>query len=576
MRPQESSLRRATWAPLATLALLTGCPMVADDPASTGEGIDGFVDSLGDKADAGSSEADAGASEDDARASEDASPLPEWLSPERRPPLDRCAEAQAIDPSEGDSLPKIACSFALDTDFYPRTLPTISGVDWSVFPRAINADTPVRGRIVVVSAQEGDDAGGEGTFAAPYATIQRGLQEASAGDWVVIRGGVYREGRLGQFIAIELTPEKAGVTLTAFRGERVTVRPGIEGINYGLDVSASGVTVNGLDFEGFPNAGAVMGLEGQTISDVVISNVTITMPRPRDGFAMVVDNRGRPVVDRVLFHRVRILGASIGLQCNFGPCNSVRLEGVQIVGAGAGEGSGVDAVAFERGDNLALIDVEVTNVAADGIDLKASRVTIFGARVHHVQRNGIKLWQGGDIISSIVSHTGADSAVVLGPGHTRLLHSVVAYHNWRGLNSYSLVLGYDDPQVPSSLEITNSVFFRNAGGLFASPATDVTIQNSVFSDIGNGMIMEASAGGVRQSVSLVQGLGQLDAFGGGNLPPGIDPGFSDPDAALYTLLPGSPLLDAGLPIPQSPDLDIDFKPRALGAAPDVGPHEASP
>src|SRR3989337_1715534 len=108
-------------------------------------------------------------------------------------------------------------------------------------------------------------------------------------------------------------------------------------------------------------------------------------------------------------HRVTVENASLGISCNAGPCRSWWLEDVTVVGRG-GDGAG-----------------------ADGIDLKVKRLLISSSRVHNVSRNGIKLWHGGDIVNTVIHHTGADAAIVFEQGgRYRILNSVMAFHNYPG------------------------------------------------------------------------------------------------------------------------------------------------
>ncbi len=472
-----------------------------------------------------------------------------------------------IDPDSGDN------GVIPEADLYPSTFPTIAQIDWDAFPAPLTHHSAVAGKLIWVS-NDGDNDG-QGTVEAPFLNIWRGLAEAGPGDWVVVRGGTYPEAPPGEYRALNFESDKAGVTVTAYQGETVTVTPGADGINYGLDIGASGVRVNGLDFEGFPNAMALLGRVGQVIEDVVISNAEfrVAPAGAAQGIAMVSDNGGDPVVDGVLLHRVSVTGATIGIQCNHGPCNGLRFEGV-YVDNGEGEGSGADTIAVESGSNIVIIDTEVTNAAADGIDLKASDVLVVGAFVHHVQRNGLKLWQGGDVIDTVVTHTGADAAVVFDrPGRYRLLNSVVGYHNWNGLNSYVMTVGYDVPG-HFEVELVNSVFFRTAGAVFVNRNATLRVQNCSFSEASNRVAIEGPARGRLRLITYDQGPDTFVSlgWGDGNLLD-VDPQFIGPDDGDYHLAAQSPLIDAGLTADDAPTGTATGATRVRGDAIDIGAYE---
>jgi hypothetical protein len=85
--------------------------------------------------------------------------------------------------------------------------------------------TPINAADLYV-ATTGSDTTGTGTVASPYRTMQKALNLASAGDNVLVRGGVYREtislvGKSGR--------DNSPITLTSYPGETATLS--------GLDVA---------------------------------------------------------------------------------------------------------------------------------------------------------------------------------------------------------------------------------------------------------------------------------------------------------------------------------------------------
>jgi hypothetical protein len=428
-----------------------------------------------------------------------------------------------------------------------------------------------------VSASEGDDDAGDGSQGAPWASIRRAIGQAEAGDRILVRGGVYAEGPEGEYIALELGERSSGVSISAYEGEEVKVVPSREGINYGLSLWGDDVEVEGLDFEGFPYAGVIVGQAGRTPRGVVLADAVLRFApgRHREGVAIVPDNGGAPVVQGVLLSGIRVEGASIGIQCNTGPCNDLRMEGISVLGTGEEGTSSLDGIAVESGDNVVLLDVEVTQAGSDGIDLKATRVGVYGARVTRVARNGIKLWRGGDLVNAVVSHTGADTALGFSEGgRYRILHTVVAYHHFQGPSAYSLTVGYGIGG-EYDIEIQNCIFFRNSGGLYMPPNARLKVANNLFAEIDNRTALTFT----RDGGELMMGLDALsdeatrEALGGSNLV-GLDPVVGDAEGDDFRPSAGSPLLGVAAQIEPSVEMDIDFAPRPQGGQPDIGPYEA--
>ena len=461
---------------------------------------------------------------------------------------------------------------AVSAGDYPDRLPTQVPLDWDAFPRLPNLTAAPAGRTLFVSSAASGKM--DGTATRPFKTIRRALAVSRRGDRISVRAGTYPEGEEGGFIALELPQGTGGVTLVAVGG-RARVVPAHAGITYGIDIGASDVAMRGFDLAGFSSAGLILGNPGAVARNLVFadSDIVYEGDGAPNGIAMLPDNGGDDVVDGLLLHNVRVRGASIGVQCNVGPCRNLRFQGLRIEGSPAGDNSGYDGLAVESGDNILVLDTEVTGSSADGIDMKATRVAIFNAFVHHVGRNGIKLWFGGDIVNSVVSHTGADASLSFGTGDYRIVHSVVAYHNWRGSSSYSAVIAYEDP-TPSSVELINSVFYRNSGGLYFGPRTKVRVAGCLFADIENGNLLTAVAGGKRVDLTLSD-LARMEKLGLGadNLPTTANPRFRSPDRADFRPGRGSALVDAGVAVDGAPAFDLAWRPRVV-RKPDIGPFES--
>jgi hypothetical protein len=449
-------------------------------------------------------------------------------------------------------------------DAAPRRLPTFLDIDWAAFPHPVAEPRGRSGRSV--------------TLRPGKAVIARALEQAAPGDTLLLEPGTYTEGLDGDHRALVL--DKEGLVLRAVGG-RARVVPG-QGIKRGLMVEASQITVQGIDLDGFSDAGISLGKEGESLRQIVLSDLTVTVGAGADGIAAYPDHRqsGKPVIDGLLLRNIKVSGGALGISCNGGPCRSWWLENVDVSNA-EGSGSGADAIGIESGDNFVLINVTVSGASADGIDLKATRALLVNPLVRGVQRNGVKLWMGGDIINAVIDGSGADAAVAFnGPGRYRLLHGLIAHHNYGGEKSYCLTSGHD---VKSALqiELRNTIFYRTSGGLFLSSGTTPRIEGCLFYDqqnpIGVRRVLPDGSTEELPRDTLAAAI-ERAGLGGGNIS-GKDPRFADPERGDFRPLPAggcggpSPILDAGRLAQPMPETDFAGQARVKGAAPDIGPLE---
>lgn len=451
--------------------------------------------------------------------------------------------------------------------FTIASFPTTSGVDFTAFPA--NPSRPYRpsrgGREWWVSPSGRDDA--DGTEAAPLATVDRAARVARAGDVVWVADGTYRVGTSDDDVAIRL--RAPGVTLAAVRPGEARLLPASDAVHYGIHAEADDLIVDGFALSGFTSYPVEFGRAESTQRNVVLKH--LRTQGGEAGVSAIDIEPDRPRVDGLLAYDIRIDGPRlIGFNCGIGPCNGMRLEALRIRGAGGdSESSAADGIAVERGDGILVFNVEVTGAEADGIDLKASRATVANAWVHDVGRNGVKLWRGGDVVNALVHDTGADAAVVFeGDGTYRLLHSVVARHNWRRGDAYAATVGYPDGR--GRLDVQSSIFNENSGALSVSATMTLDVRSSIFNASANGQELEWGDVVVGEQAS---GWETLYAAGGGADDRFADPMFTDPDADDYRLRPGSPAVDTGRDTDELPAFDLFGNARVAGAGVDVGPIE---
>jgi len=422
---------------------------------------------------------------------------------------------------------------------------TFVELDFAGFPTLPAGTIPAHGALYV--ATTGSDATGDGSPASPYRTITNALRRCAAGSTIVVEAGVYAES--------DLEVNKPQVTVMAVPGQSVTVTP--TGTNRGFLIAADQTTIRGLTIRGFDQVGVL--IEGNPRRGLIVADSVIT------GSAEGIASWDEGVVDGLLVYNTTIAEASlIGMHCGNGTGNHWRIEKVRILMSGADGDSGADALAVEHGDDILLVNDELTGASADGIDTKATDVVVIGCHVHQVGRNGIKLWYGGDVVNTLVHHTGADAAIVTEYGpKVRLLHSTVAYHNYDGGPSYGMTFGYDS-QSPQTVEIINSVVFNTSGGAYVNPHAALLVSHSLFFGMQSGVILWYGD----ETVSIADGAPGLNPFGPANL-------VTDPRLdAEYRPRAGSPVIDAGVVLTTDfPRKDQEGNPRILGNAPDLGPFE---
>ncbi len=481
--------------------------------------------------------------------------------------------SKSAKPAPADAAPfavSILPAAPADPRFPLAELPTRM-VDPSAFPKAPPPYAAAKGRREVhVKAGEK----GPGTAQKPSGDLRAAVEKARKGDVVWVHDGTYKVGASDDEFALRLA--HPGVTLAAAPGAKPVLLPGGEA-GYGLSLEADDLVVDGFSLRGFRQASVYFGKREGTVKNVVLARVRIEggidgiRSIPREG-----GDDAAPVVRGLLVFDATIEGAQIGFNCGEGPCNDVRLERVRVRGARKagekGEGSGEDAIAFERGDNVAIVGAEVQKVGADGIDVKATRVAIVASAVRGVGRNGIKLWHGGDVVNCLVHGTGADAAIVLdGGGDYRILHTTVAHHAV-GFDSYALTAGYDHADDKGTLRIVSSIFAENGGPVWVSRGLALEVIDSSFSGSRNKLEIVR---GTEPEITVGPGGGKPDVLGKASRGVHIDepPRFVDPKAGNYHLAPQSPARDQGQPDAPYPTTDLDGRPRVQGAAADLGCYE---
>lgn len=474
-----------------------------------------------------------------------------------KPPRGRPGVKAAGDSSPGGSASRPAAALPV-----PRKLPTIASIDWDGFP------DPARGRHGHSGKIHRVKPGKPGVIAAA-------LSSAGPGDTILLAPGTYREGAAND--ATGLVLNKPGLVVRTTGGGTARIVPR-RGANYGVSVEASDLMIDGLEVQGFKRAGISMGHDSESLRNIIISNTVVRAPDDgqfHDGVVVYQDfrKRGKPVIDGLLMRNVQVIGAGLGISCNAGPCRHWWLEDVTVRNA-VGQGWGADAIAVESGDNIVMVRVHVQRSAADGIDMKARHVLVRDSHVHDCNRNGVKLWFGGDVVNTMIHNLPAGEALVFdAAGRYRFLNGLVAFVCHGGGKCYTSISGYDT-KARQRVEIVNSIFYATYGGLFFAKNTAVTISNSIFYGMKNGSAVHATVKGRDVTIRASQHprVFERHGLGRGNLM--VDPRFVKPAVKNhFKLHTASPALDRGRVTEAFPDSDRRGRPRIRGRAPDVGPHE---
>jgi len=356
-------------------------------------------------------------------------------------------DSGSTEPGETAAPPKVEATFVdLELDAFPRP------------PSESCADRPVTHSVAV-----GD-------------SIAAALSSASSGDLIEVAPGTYTE-NAGEWFALEWSVDDLCLRVP----DDHAVIEAAPGQNYGLRVTANDVAIEGLMFTGFRTGVALEAgpLENIALERVVVDQMTGDF---RDGIGVFgAGTANKPAVDGLLLLDVLVRDADLGVSCGEGPCDHIWLERVLIQNRSSADGSGADAFAVESGRQVVIIDTTIEGAAADGIDIKGTDAVIQRTVVKNVQRNGIKLWQGGDVVNAVVDGSGADAALIGdGAGRYRYAHVLVTNHDPNG-SGYVGTWGYDFGGDGMTVEFVNFVASGNSsGGFFVHDDATQTITTSWF------------------------------------------------------------------------------------------------
>ncbi|GIW45478.1 MAG: hypothetical protein KatS3mg077_2760 [Candidatus Binatia bacterium] len=435
-----------------------------------------------------------------------------------------------------------------------------------VFTFALGASLLVHGAARAATfyvAPSGDDTA-TGDLERPWRTIQFAVNQAMAGDVVVVQPGLYREsvtitragtqenpiriaGQPGATLespdplqslsAFDLRPGSAYVAIEGFevRGgfhETIFLRSGVH------DIALARLHVHGN------RAGLwIAGAENVQLLASLIEGNSVTGIRVYQGSRNVV------IRDTDSIHN------DDGLGCD-GNADGFSVE--------------PDVTTFR------CVRCRAIGNGEDGFDIAASDVSIEQSWALDNGCAGVKLFRGSRMESSVVArnHTGVSTTSVSPDGaFFDFRHLTVADNAGTGLLVRSPLAAFT--QSPYTVRMSNSIVAGASKAVeVEGNATFVGARNILFRPDSTAPVLVVRKNG-NASVFSGQGI-NAGLYGGqaevANGTLAVDPEFAE--AVYYTLGPTSPAIDRGVQLSEGGP-DVTGQPRTHGLSPDIGAHESS-
>lgn len=410
--------------------------------------------------------------------------------------------------------------------------------------------TPAPLRVLYVDGESGSDDN-PGTQGEPFETISRAAGDVEPGDRVVIAAGDYDD----EVVIDRSGSREAPIVFVPAEGAEVRVHDG------GIRISADYVVLEGLlvaDVSDDDTAGIyITGGTGIQLREVT--------SRANDGDGVYAKPTDAPVIDLLISGGTYSENRGAGIAAT-GEDALVNLT-VENVTVADNEGDGLQ---IERASQVTVSGVIAARNGADdernGVFIKnVLTAEVGGVFTEENGHNGIALRQSDDIrisrcISTANGHHGLDS--IESCSNITFVNNV-SYANGEADEDKGLYVTATD-----GVTIVNNIFFANAGDQLAfsdegGGVNNIASDNNLFGRIeGSRLIRWFSEYYV--DLAAYQAASGLDAASIAG-----DPQFAEPDENVFSLLPDSPAIDAGMDVAGVTD---DF----AGQAPDIGAIEHRP
>jgi hypothetical protein len=439
----------------------------------------------------------------------------------------------------------------------------------------------------------GNDANSGTNSSVPWRTIQKAMNNATAGSTVNIMAGTYHE---------RLT---LGVSGTA--GNYITFQPngfsvpsggcgGYTGVPCGgdkviLDYGYLGTVTDTVPFLQI-NGKSYVRIQGMTFQNFMCTGAFQQGVRVDNGSSFVEFNYNKFLNNQNIYVNA-FDGTTALLHIRvWSPSNNVTFYGNEL---GTIKTNMSEALTFDgSGTSGVLVENNwIHDTDGIGIDVHggANNYTIRGNKLEYIsiKRDG-SVWYGqsstaiyndggntGVMERNFIDHTGEGFQALSEPGQPAT-HDVTIRNNVVQNSQYGIVLGtwYSNTDGSSiyNIHVFNNTFYSNSTGIFVRPMTSASVswENNIFANNSTAYV---------NTLNWNPGTANYNLYFGGGTGPGansvtLNPLFNNALAGDLSLQPTSPAINAGDPSTSATVVGaVDFagNPRILGGRIDIGAYE---